>query len=120
MDWSQHITNTEVYAEDYITTTAKAKAGDIVYLDPPYFHTKGRYFGTIDFDRFLEYLADLNKRGIKWMLSFDGKRGEEDYTVNIPKELYKRHEFIPSGNSTFKKVIDKETEKVLESLYLNY
>ena len=70
--------------------------------------------------RFLEYLEDLNSRGIKYLLSFDGKRGEEDYTVDLPKELFKRHEFIPSGNSTFKKVIDKETEKVLESLYLNY
>lgn len=119
-DWSEHIHNTEFIADDYTVTTSSAKAGDIVYLDPPYFHTKGRYFGTIDFERFLEYLEDLNRRGIKYLLSFDGKRGEEDYTVDLPKELYKRHEFIPSGNSTFKKVIDKETEKVLESLYLNY
>ena len=119
-DWSEHIRSTEFIAADYTVTTSSAKAGDIVYLDPPYFHTKGRYFGTIDFDRFLEYLEDLNRRGIKYLLSFDGKRGEEDYTVDLPKELYKRHEFIPSGNSTFKKVIDKETEKVLESLYLNY
>jgi len=120
LDWSEHIRSTEFIADDYTVTTSTAKAGDIVYLDPPYFHTKGRYFGTIDFDRFLEYLEDLNHRGIKYLLSFDGKRGEEDYTVDLPKELYKRHEFIPSGNSTFKKVIDKETEKVLESLYLNY
>ena len=54
------------------------------------------------------------------MLSFDGIRGQENYTVDLPKELYKRHVFIESGNSTFRKVIDKETEKVLESLYLNY
>lgn len=119
-DWSEHIQNTEFIADDYTVTTSSAKAGDIVYLDPPYFHTKGRYFGTIDFDRFLEYLEDLNRRGIKYLLSFDGKRGEEDYTVDLPKELFKRHKFIPSGNSTFKKVIDKETKKVLESLYLNY
>lgn len=120
MEWSRRIQNTEFLADDYTVTTSTAKSGDIVYLDPPYFHTKGRYFGTINFDSFLEYLANLNRRAIKWVLSFDGKRGEEDYTVDIPKELYKRHAFIPSGNSTFKKVIDKETKKVLESLYLNY
>lgn len=119
-DWSNHVQNTEFLADDYKITTASAKAGDVVYLDPPYFHTRGRYFGTIDFERFLEYLEDLNHRGIKCLLSFDGKRGEEDYMVDLPKGLFKRHEFIPSGNSTFKKVIDKETEKVLESLYLNY
>lgn len=120
LDWSSHIQGVSFSADEYYNTTQTAAAGDVVYLDPPYFHTKGRYFGTIDYNRFLEYLEDLNVRGIKYLLSFDGIRGNEDYTVDLPKELYKRHEFIPSGNSTFKKVIDKETEKVLESLYLNY
>ena len=120
IDWSSRIQNVEFIAQDYTLTTANANKNDIVYLDPPYFHTKGRYFGTIDFNRFLEYLDDLNGRGIKYMLSFDGIRGQEDYTVDMPKELYKRHVFIESGNSTFRKVIGKETEKVLESLYLNY
>lgn len=120
LNWSKQIQNTEFIANDYTVTTARAKEGDIVYLDPPYFHTKGRYFGTIDFNRFLRYLEDLNKRGIKYLLSFDGKRGEEDYTVDLPKDLYVRHEFLQSGNSTFKKVIEKENEKVFESLYMNF
>ena len=54
--------NTIGIADDYIATTSSAKSGDIIYLDPPYFHTKGRYFGTINFERFLNYLEDLNKR----------------------------------------------------------
>jgi len=54
------------------------------------------------------------------MLSFDGIRGEDDFTIELPKELYRRHEFIPSGNSSFKKVMDKESVHVLESLYLNW
>lgn len=120
LDWSKHIQGSEFIAADYTVTTESAKTGDIVYLDPPYFHTKGRYFGTMDFDRFFEYLDDLNRRGIKYLLSFDGKRGRADYTVDLPKDLYKRHEFLQSGNSTFKKVIDKETEQVYESLYLNF
>ena len=119
-DWSDRIQSTEFMAEDYEATTAQATNQDIIYLDPPYFHTKGRYFGTIDHDRFLNYLEKLNQKGIKYLLSFDGKRGKEDYTVDIPKELYKRHELLPSGNSTFKKVIDKEAEQVYESLYMNY
>ena len=120
LDWSKHIQGSEFISNDYMVTTATAKEGDIVYLDPPYFHTKGRYFGGIDFNRFLEYLEDLNRRNIKYLLSFDGKRGKEDYTVDLPKDLYKRHEFLQSGNSTFKKVIGKETEKVFESLYMNF
>ena len=120
LDWSNHIQNTEFFAADYTVTTETAKAGDLIYLDPPYFHTKGRYYGTIDFDTFLAYLEQLNSRGIKYMLSFDGSRGEDDFTVELPKELYKRHALIPSGNSSFKKVMDKESIPVLESLYLNW
>ena len=120
MDWSKHIQGSEFIAADYTTTTETAKEGDLIYLDPPYFHTKGRYYGTIDFDAFLAYLEQLNSKGIKYMLSFDGIRGEDDFTVELPKKLYKRHEFIPSGNSSFKKVMDKESIQVLESLYLNW
>ena len=120
LDWSKHIQGSEFIADDYTVTTETAKTGDLIYLDPPYFHTKGRYYGTIDFDAFLSYLEKLNSKGIKYILSFDGIRGENDFTVELPKELYKRHEFIPSGNSSFKKVMDKESVQVLESLYLNW
>lgn len=120
MDWSEHIHGASFEAKDYAETTVNAKKGDLIYLDPPYFHTKGRYYGGIDFDRFLEYLRDLNKRNIKYILSFDGVRGDDNFTVELPSDLYKRHEFIPSGNSSFKKVMDKENKKVMESLYLNF
>lgn len=122
MDWSKRIEGTLFLADDYITTTASATAGDFIYLDPPYYHTVGRYYGTksIDFDEFVLFLKKLNRRGIKYMISFDGKRGDTDYTVNLPKELYKRHKFIASGNSSFKKVMDKESQQVYESIYMNY
>lgn len=120
LDWSEHIQCAEFMAQEYFETTATAQKGDLVYLDPPYFHTKGRYYGTIDFEHFLSYLESLNQRGIKYMLSFDGIRGKDNFTVDLPKELYKRHEFISSGNSSFKKVMDKTTMQVWESLYLNW
>lgn len=120
MDWSAHIQGAQFLPKDYVETTEAAKAGDLIYLDPPYFHTKGRYYGTIDYEVFLNYLEDLNKRGIKYMLSFDGIRGDKNYTVDLPQELYKRYELIPSGNSSFKKVMGRQNLQVLESLYLNW
>lgn len=120
LDWSEHIKGAEFIFGDYRETTKKVKAGDLVYLDPPYFHTKGRYYGTIDFDEFVEFLDRLNTKGVRYMLSFDGIRGDDSFLVELPKELYKRHELIPSGNSSFKKVMDKEQMQVYESLYLNW
>ena len=120
LDWSKHIQRAKFISSDYKVTTESAKKGDLIYLDPPYFHTKGRYYGSINFDTFFTYLEHLNSKGVKFMLSFDGIRGQNDFTVEIPKDLYKRHEYIASGNSSFKKVMDKENIKVLESLYLNW
>ena len=122
VDWSNHIKGADFFADDYQKSTAIATEGDFIYLDPPYFHTVGRYYGTdsIDFEEFLDYLEGLNERGVKYMLSFDGRRGNKDYTVELPNELYKQHIYIASGNSSFKKVMDKETQQVYESLYMNY
>lgn len=120
LDWSERIQCAEFMSVDYAESSLNAEKGDLVYLDPPYFHTKGRYYGTIDYDRFLEYLDSLTQKGVKYMLSFDGIRGESDYTVELPQNLYKRHVLIPSGNSSFKKVMDKENVQVFESLYLNW
>ena len=47
IDWSRHIQSTTFMTADYTATTEDATPDDIVYLDPPYFHTKGRYYGTI-------------------------------------------------------------------------
>ncbi|MCD7802130.1 MAG: Dam family site-specific DNA-(adenine-N6)-methyltransferase [Clostridiales bacterium] len=120
LDWSERIQCAEFTPVDYAESSSSAKEGDLIYLDPPYFHTKGRYYGTIDYDRFLEYLDSLTQKGVKYMLSFDGIRGESDYTIELPQNLYKRHVLIPSGNSSFKKVMDKENIQVFESLYLNW
>ena len=54
------------------------------------------------------------------MLSYDGKYGDGDHTVDIPKSLYIRHEYIQSGISSFKRIVKKEKAMVYESLYLNY
>lgn len=118
--WSTIIKGYRFVHSSYSESTKKAVKGDFVYLDPPYFHTKGRYFGTIVYDDFLKYLNDLNERGIKFALSFDGHRGDKSYIVELPKKVYKRHVLLKSGNSTFNKVQNKKVESVLESLYLNY
>ena len=62
----------------------------------------------------------MNKKGIRYVLSFDGIRGDKEYETGIPKELYVKKFFLASGNSSFKKVMDKSNEQVYEALYLNW
>lgn len=120
LEWSERIKGCTFDCYDYRETLENAKKGDLVYLDPPYFHTKGRYYGKIEFDEFVNQLYELNKKNVKFILSFDGIRGDNNYLVDIPKELFKRHKLLPSGNSSFKKVMGKESVSVFESLYLNW
>lgn len=118
--WGKRIRTYKFFAKHYFDLTKKAGKNDFVYLDPPYFNTRGRYYGKIDFNKFIEYLEDLNNRNVRFALSFDGARGEKSYVVDLPKKLYKRHQLIHSGNSTFNKVQNGKVEQVYESIYLNY
>lgn len=119
-DWNSHIQNITFISGDYWDTTDEVKEGDFIYLDPPYFHTKGQYYGGIDYGQLIEYLDKLNRLGVKYILSYDGVQGSSSNIVNIPKNLYKRHEMICSGDSCFKRVMDKTNVDVYESLYMNW
>lgn len=90
---------------------------DLIYLDPPYFNTKGMYFGNFDENRLFEFLRTLP---CKYVMSYDGISGKDDHTYGVPKELYKRHMYLNSGRSSFKRIKIKKTETVYESLYLNF
>lgn len=118
--WSKRISGIEFYADDYEETTTDATEEDFVYLDPPYFNVTSRYYGSIDRERFLDFLKYLNDRNIKYALSLDGKSGDTDYRVELPKWAYEESYILDSGKSSFKKVIDKEKSEVKEALYLNY
>lgn len=119
-DWSGRIQSVTFRACSYVEMVDEMRKGDVAYLDPPYFHTKGRYYGTIDFQEFTGFLKLLNQKGVKYLLSYDGRRGEKDYEVKLPESLYRRKVLIPSGNSSFGKVINGKVEQVEESLYLNF
>lgn len=120
LEWSDVVRHAEFRAVNYAELTKSSGPNDFVYLDPPYFNTKGRYYGAIDFGEFVNYLEDLDRRGVRFALSFDGSRGDTSYVVQLPRQLYKHHFLLPAGNSAFRKVQDRVSENVHESLYLNY
>jgi len=118
--WNYKIQGVSFLCQDYRTTVELSKKGDFIYFDPPYAGNKQRYAEDIDVEEFFNVLDGLNSRGVKWALSFDGKRGESDLRYPVPEGLYKEHLFLKSGHSTAGKVLNKSLEEVHESLYLNY
>lgn len=118
--WSQRVKGVQLVCQDYESTLAEACARDFVYLDPPYAGNKQRYVADLELTRFFNVLESLSQRGVKWAWSFDGRRGAEDLRHPVPRELYKRHVLLASGNSAVSKVLNGPIECVQESLYLNY
>jgi len=120
MNWSNRIQGVIFVCQDYLATILQTSKDDFIYFDPPYAGNKQRYINSIDLEVFIESLYELNDRGVRWALSFDGQRGDADYQYDLPKDLYERHILIGSGNSAVKKVLSGPIEEVRESLYLNY
>lgn len=122
-EWSEKLrkNNVEFIHRSYEEIIDEIKEGDFIYMDPPYFNTKGMYFGGIDFESFFGFLEDVSKKNVRFALSFDGKSGDVDNTYSVPEMCYRRHLYIKSGNSSFKRTIGKDKNAIVyESLYLNY
>jgi DNA adenine methylase len=90
---------------------------DFCYLDPPYANTKGMYYGTIDYLKLWTWIRQLD---CKYVLSFDGISGDINNTFAVPKDVYSKHEYLLSGNSSFKRTIGKSNDSIVyESLYIS-
>ncbi len=119
--WSSYIQGVTFVNDDYRQTLKNAQNGDVVFLDPPYNGTKGRYIPTdFDFNEFYVELDRLNNAGIKWVLTFDGMAGERAYEATIPSHLFRIQIGLPTGNSPFTKLMKTSLDPVIESVYLNF
>ena len=74
------------------------------------------YYGVIDYNKFWNWMRNQE---CDYMLSFDGKTSSIDITYDVPKDIYSKHEYLYSGNSSFRRVIGtSKSEYVSESLYI--
>jgi len=119
-DWSDRIQNTEFIHQDYQSTLAQCGTGDLVYLDPPYFHTRGRYYGGINPDVFFREVEAVIAKGASVVLSYDGKAGDTTYSAPVPDGLFAQRLELRSGNSPFRKTQGGYIAEVRESLYLSF
>jgi DNA adenine methylase len=119
--WSAAVSAVEFEPRDYRDTLCRASAGDVAFLDPPYAATRGRYHPqNFDAGAFYETLDDLNKRGVQWILTYDGQAGERTYQTELPDNLW-RHRFVaPTGRSPFTRLMKTSLDTVVESIYVNF
>lgn len=117
-EWSKLLNEKDVEFKHQSYERVVSSSNDFMYLDPPYFNTKGMYYGKIDYDNMWDWLRE-NQCG--YLLSFDGKISSDDFTYTVPKDLFDTHEYLYNGNSSFRRTIGKSSEEyVSESLYLKH
>jgi len=118
-NWSEILKKYNVHFDciDYINIHPTNK-DDFLYLDPPYYNTKGMYFGTINYNIFWSWLKTIK---CNYILSFNGISGNMNNTyLDIPIDLYNEHIYIRSGNSSFRRLKNNKNNIVYDSLYIKF
>jgi DNA adenine methylase len=107
---------------DYRKVLSELKSTDFVYLDPPYQGVCGnkdsRYYSGICFDTLVLELEELNRKGIRFAVSYDGKRGSKTFGNHLPRYLGLNKIEIEAGRSTQATLLGRK-EITVESLYLS-
>ncbi|MFH0965874.1 MAG: DNA adenine methylase [Planctomycetota bacterium] len=113
---------TRITSRNYRDIIAKAKTEDLVYMDPPYQGVCGnrdsRYLTGVQLCEFVEALKELNQRGIRYIVSYDGRTGKKVHGKVLPSELELTHVEIDAGRSSQATLLGRE-DVTVESLYLS-
>lgn len=107
---------------DYRQVLEQCTPGDLIYMDPPYqgvSHKRdSRYSATVDHAEFHEALAELNRRGCRFIVSYDGRTGGKQHGQPLPRHLKLRHLELCAGRSAQATLLGGD-DVTYESLYLS-
>jgi len=113
---------TEFMSRDYREVLEMCRPGDIVYMDPPYQGVSNvrdsRYLAGITFQDFVDALRVLNRRGIDFLVSYDGKCGDKQYGEELPQDLALHKVMLKAGLSSQSLLLGKK-EITYEALYVS-
>ncbi len=113
---------TIVTSFSYEDVLANVREDDLVYMDPPYQGVCGerdsRYFSGISFAGFVEQLEKLNRRHIRYVVSYDGRLGKRTYGKPLPAKLNLTLVELEAGRSSQATLLGRD-EVTVESLYLS-
>lgn len=113
---------TIVTSHDFRDVLAAAEKNDVIYMDPPYQGTSGdrdsRYLAGLSFDDFVITLDELNTRGMRYAVSYDGRTGNKSHGESLPAYLDLELIELEAGRSTQATLLGRD-EMTVESLYLS-
>lgn len=115
---------TTVTSSDYRVVLERCRSGDLIYMDPPYQGVcrratrDTRYAPTVDRWQFCESLAELNRRGRMFLVSYDGRCGDKRYGEPLPEDLSLVHLELRAGRSSQATLLGRH-DVTYESLYLS-
>lgn len=107
---------------DYREVLDQVQPSDFVYIDPPYQGVCGerdsRYLTGINFDEFVIALENLNRKEIRYAVSYDGRRGNKTFGNELPSHLKLEKIEITVGRSSQATLLGRD-EVTIEYLYLS-
>ena len=113
---------TDISCRDFRDATAPATADDVIFMDPPYQGVSrerdARYVSGLGYADFCDALAEMNRRGLSYIVSYDGRTGERRYGEPLPKELELLHFEVAAGRSTQETLLGRDST-TYESVYLS-
>lgn len=126
--WNDLIQKVDFDKMDFCESMNRAKAGDLIYCDPPYTHSQGIIYGAQEFsiDLLFDKIAECKNRGVYVMLSINGSResNSKDISVTPPEGLFERDIAINCGTSMIDRLQNAgqrmENEVVYDRLMLTW
>ena len=109
-------------AIDYRHIFELAEPGDMVYMDPPYQGVSNakdnRYFTGVEFGDFSDSIKTLNRKGVDFIISYDGECGNREYGNELPSSLNCTKFLLNAGLSTQSTLLGKR-DTTFEALYVS-
>ncbi len=113
---------TSFSAIDYRDILEMARPGDLVYMDPPYQGVSNvqnnRYFAGVPFDEFAGSVEMLDRKGVDYLISYDGTCGGKQYGKELPSSLHCKKVMLDAGLSSQAVLLGKKST-TLEALYVS-
>ncbi len=109
-------------ARDFEEATKEATPQDLIYMDPPYEGTSSgtdkRYHQGMDRARLIHALEEFERRGVPYILSYDGQSGMKRYGAYLPDSLDVERVELNAGRSS-QATLNGRDETTIESLYVS-